>query len=111
MAPWLLGIFGPVYAENGTGLIRILVLANIPQAVNLFFLTVNQVRIKVKLIILQTGAEAGLTISLGYLLLGRFGLAGAGMAYALAHFAVAVAIVWPLLKTLRVQKASGGQTS
>lgn len=108
-APWLLGIFGPAYAENGTGLIRVLVLANFPQAVNLFFLTINQVRKKVNLIILQTGATAGLTLSLGYLLLGRFGLTGAGIAYALAHFTVAVVVVWPLLRALREQETAGKQ--
>jgi len=103
LAPYLLGVFGPSYAENGTGLIRVLAIANFPQAVNLFFLTVNQVRKKVNLIILQTGMTAGLTLGLGYLLLSRFGLTGAGIAYAdaAAQCLAAAIVAWPLARALK----------
>jgi hypothetical protein len=64
------------------------------------------VRKKVKLIILQSGATAGLTLGLGYFFLNQYGLAGAGMAYALAHFLVALTVLKPLLVAIKEERGA-----
>jgi len=98
---WLLHFFGPGYSEHGTGVMRYLALAVLPQSVNVLFLTLNQVKKRVHLIIMQTWALSALALGLGYWLLGRFGLNGIGIAYALAHFLIAAVVVWPLWKVLK----------
>jgi len=82
---WFLHFFGPGYAEHGTGVMRCLALAVLPQCVNVLFITVNQVQKRVCFIIAQTGALSVLSLGLGYLLLVKYGLNGLGMAYALAQ--------------------------
>jgi O-antigen/teichoic acid export membrane protein len=100
---WLLHFFGPGYAENGAVTMRYLALAVIPQCVNVLYMTVNQVKKKVHLVVVQTGVLSAISLGAGYWLLGKFGLNGTGMAYALAHFIVAAVVVWPLLRALRVK--------
>jgi len=48
---WLLHFFGPAYAQNGAGTVRYLALVVIPQCVNVLFITVNQVKKRVYLIV------------------------------------------------------------
>ena len=106
---WLLHFFGPAYAQNGAGAVRYLALAVIPQCVNVLFITVNQVKKRVYLIVIQTSVLSFISLGAGWWLLGRFGLNGIGSAYALAHFAVAAVVVWPLLRALREQETAGEQ--
>lgn len=108
---WLLHFFGPGYSEHGTGVMRYLALAVIPQSVNILFLTVNQVKKRMHLIIMQTWALSALALGLGYWLLGRMGLNGIGIAYALAHFLIAAVVVWPLLKALHQKQILDDNTS
>lgn len=101
---WLLHFFGPGYAEHGTGVMRFLALAVIPQCVNVLFIAVNQVKKRVYLIIAQTWLLSVIALGLGYWLLGEIGLNGVGIAYALAHFVVALAVVAPLWRSLKGDK-------
>lgn len=98
---WMLHFFGPGYAEHGTTVVRYLAFAIIPQCVNALFITVNQVRKQIKLIIAQTGYLAIVALGIGYYFLKIYGLPGVGMAYALAHLSLALVVVWPLIKDLK----------
>lgn len=98
---WFLHFFGTGYSENGTGIIRFLALAVVPQCVNVVYITVNQVKKRVHLIIAQTAVLAVISLGLGYWLLGRVGLNGIGIAYALAHLIVAAAVAWPMWRALK----------
>lgn len=98
---WLLHFFGPGYRESGTKVLYYLALATIPQSINSLYMTVNQVRKRVYIIIAQTGILAAIALGLGYWLLGWLGLPGAGIAYALAHLIVALFVVWPLWRVLK----------
>jgi O-antigen/teichoic acid export membrane protein len=97
---WILHLFGPAYAQNGTGVLRILVLSIIPRCVNIFFMTINQVKKRTSLIIGQSAFLAIISIGLGYWLLCRVGIEGIGIAYVLAHLSWAVIVFWPLWKEL-----------
>ncbi|NPV91327.1 MAG: lipopolysaccharide biosynthesis protein [Firmicutes bacterium] len=101
MASWLLHFFGPGYAEYGTPVFQFLALAIIPQCINTLYITVNQIRKQVFLIIAQTGFLAIVAIGVGYWWFGRVGLPGLGMAYLLAHSVLALIVIRPLLKVLK----------
>ena len=106
MAGWLLHFFGPGYAENGTTVFRFLALAIIPQCVNTLYITVNQVRKQVYLIIAQTGFLSIVAIGVGYWWFGNAGLPGLGMAYLLAHSVLAFVVIRPLLKVLKEKSSA-----
>lgn len=108
---WLMVFFGPEYAEHGTILLQFLSISVIPQCINTIFITVNQVRKKVFLIVVQTGVSAVIALGLGYWMIGEMGLKGIGIAYVLANLCVAAAVVWPLLRVLNERQASlvGGE--
>ncbi|TEB14374.1 Polysaccharide biosynthesis protein [Pelotomaculum sp. FP] len=106
MAGWLLHFFGPGYAENGAPVFRFLALAIIPQCVNTLYITVNQVRKQVYLIIVQTGFLAIVAIGVGYWWFSRAGLPGLGMAYLLAHSVLALVVIRPLLKVLKEKSSA-----
>ena len=106
LSGWLLHFFGPGYAENGAGVVRFLALAVIPQCVNVLFIAINQVKKRVHLIIAQTGILSVISLGLGYYLLGKVGLNGIGMAYALAHFTVALAVAWSLWRVLNEKQVA-----
>lgn len=97
---WILHFFGHAYAQNGTGVLRILVLSIIPLCVNSFFITVNQVKKRVPLIIGQSAFIAAFSIGMGYWLLCKVGVKGIGIAYVLAQLLWAVIAFWPLWKEL-----------
>jgi O-antigen/teichoic acid export membrane protein len=97
---WVLHFFGHAYAQNGTGVLRILVLSIIPFCINSFFITVNQVKKRVPLIIGQSAYLAVISIGLGYWLLCKNGIEGIGIAYVIAQLSWAVIVFWPLWKEL-----------
>ena len=101
LGQWILHFFGHAYAENGIGVFHYLVLAMIPLCINSFYMTINQVKKQITLILLQTGFLAIVSLGLGYWLLIRMGLNGLGMAYTSAQFSLACIIVWPLWKELK----------
>jgi O-antigen/teichoic acid export membrane protein len=97
---WILHFFGPAYAQNGTGVLRILVLSIFPLCVNSFFMTVNQVKQRAPLIIGQSAFLAVSSIGLGYWLLCKVGIEGIGIAYVLTQLLWAVIVFWPLWREL-----------
>jgi O-antigen/teichoic acid export membrane protein len=97
---WILHFFGPAYAQNGTGVLRILVFSIIPLCVNSFFMTVNQIKKRVPLIIGQSAFLAIISIGLGYWMLCKMGIEGIGVAYVIAQLSWAVIVFWPLWKDL-----------
>lgn len=98
---WLLGVFHHDYAVYGRVVLFWLMVENIPGTINAFYITVNQVRKKVGLIILQSFVTSALTVIMAYVLLERMGLPGIGVGYALANLVVALVVAVPLWKISR----------
>ncbi|MFF1869012.1 hypothetical protein [Streptomyces sp. CB03911] len=96
-APWILGLFGPDYASHGTTVLRLMVLAAVPNAVLSVAIQVARVRRSVTWMIGLRLAFAVVVISLAAGLLPLLGLTGVGLAWLAAECALAV----PLLLTLR----------
>jgi O-antigen/teichoic acid export membrane protein len=85
LGDWILSLFGPRYAEEGFGLLRILVISGIFVAANGLFISVARVKKWVKAIIALMAYVALGTIALSYLLIPIYGLEGAGIAWLLVH--------------------------
>jgi O-antigen/teichoic acid export membrane protein len=98
---WLLHFFGPGYAQNGTAVMCYLALAVIPQCVNILYITVNQVKKQMHLIIAQTSFLAIVALGGGYWWLGYVGLPGVGMAYLTAHLLLSIVVIRPLWIALK----------
>ncbi len=101
LTPWLLGMFGVSYAEQATPLMRWLLVSNVPIVANALYSSVNQVKKRLGNIIFQSIAIAGLTITMGLFFVGKYGLAGLGIGYALGNLVVAVPATVVVWKTMR----------
>jgi O-antigen/teichoic acid export membrane protein len=101
---WMLHLFGAAYAENGIGVFRYLVLSIIPGCLNGFYITINQIKKRVGLIILQSGFVAVSSLGMGYWLLKMDGLTGLGLAYLISNGLLALIIAWPLWNDLKADQ-------
>ncbi|WP_051970684.1 lipopolysaccharide biosynthesis protein [Kitasatospora azatica] len=95
-APWLLGLFGPDYAAHGTGVLRLLVLAALPNLLVSVAIDVARARRRLVWAIVLQLALCAMVLTLGVLLLPVLGIAGVGVAWLVAEGALCV----PLLATL-----------
>ena len=85
----LLLLFGPVYSEQGTGLLRLLALSALPASFNHIYITYKRVTKELRVVVGISGAIALLALGGSYLLLPRLGLIGPGWAYLGAHTLIA----------------------
>lgn len=104
IVPWLLHFFGPGYARLGGPLIRWLAPGSFPMAVGLFYMTINQISKKMKLVVWQSLISSVLTIGLSYYFMLKYGLNGIGMGYTLAQFLVALLVGYPLWRILQKKR-------
>jgi O-antigen/teichoic acid export membrane protein len=84
-AHFILGLFGPAYAAQGTPLLRILVVAAIPDAVTNLFVAVMRVENRLRAAVVMNAAMTVETLLLAWILLPPLGLAGAGWAWLIAQ--------------------------
>jgi O-antigen/teichoic acid export membrane protein len=92
-APLILRIFGQDYASQGSSLLRLLALAAIPNIVTSLFVSISRVQRRMSRVILTLGALCALVLSLSSVLLRRFGIEGAGMAWLASQVIVSSAIL------------------
>lgn len=88
-APFLLRVFGDLYAEQGTALLRLLALSALPNAV--VTLTISELRVgrRVLSAFCVMGSSAVLVIVLTWRFLTPFGVVGTGLAWLVAQSVVA----------------------
>ena len=94
----LMLIYGGAYSANATSLLRILALATLPLAINIIFLGIKRVQKDLKTIIILTAFVAAITLGLGYVLIPRLGIDGAGIAWLSGQGCVALFIVVRTMK-------------
>lgn len=97
----ILNLFGPNYSQQGMQVVPYLAIAIIPQCINSIYQSLNQIRKKIDLVMLQASVTSLIAIFMGWILLRIYGPQGIGMAYALAHFLVSIVVIFPLFKILR----------
>lgn len=88
-ADWLLLIFGKNYAEYGAGLLRLLALSALPNAIISLYTSIARVERKVLNIAIVLTSQCVLAIILTLTWLEQFGLVGVGMAWLTSQTAVA----------------------
>ena len=92
-APYLLRIFGDAYSENGTALLRLLALSAVPHIPIALAINAARVRRRMRTVVAIQVAECTAVLGLTWVLLGRYGVEGAGWAWLVAQTAVAAAVV------------------
>jgi O-antigen/teichoic acid export membrane protein len=97
LANQLLRLYGGLYAENAVTLLRWLVIAAFPSAINIVYFNIKRVQKIMKPVIILTAFMAFIAISVSYLLLPRLGINGVGIAWLSAQSAIAIVVVfWDL---------------
>jgi O-antigen/teichoic acid export membrane protein len=100
-APTVLGLAGATYASKGTIILRLVALAVIPRSVISLSVATARIRKDIRTMVVIQGASCVLTLTLAAILIPRLGLAGAGIAYAVAQTVVAVGAAPALFNNLR----------
>jgi len=88
----ILLLFGKAYSENAFNLLRILALAAIPYTFGHFYITMERIRVNVRNIVKLYGLVAAISIGIGYLLMLRIGIIGAGLGWLFAYV-VAISLI------------------
>jgi O-antigen/teichoic acid export membrane protein len=102
-APWILSIFGSAYAEQGSLVLRLMVLAIPFNTVSMLYLMVCRLRFQLRRVVALQALTATLVIGLTIILLRPLGIAGAGWGYLVAEVVVAALVVVPLVRFLRTR--------
>ena len=89
---WILALFGPSYAVEGLGLLKLLAVSAIFVAVNVLFVSVARVMKWVRAVVALWAYVALGTIALSFLLLPELGLEGVGYAWLITNGTAAVAV-------------------
>jgi O-antigen/teichoic acid export membrane protein len=101
----LLGLFGPAYADHGYGLLVVLALSAIPDAVTNIYVTVLRVQGRLAAAARLTVSMAALCLVLGWLLLPPFGIVGGGIAWLVAQSVGSAVVAFDLLSRRRTRVA------
>jgi O-antigen/teichoic acid export membrane protein len=108
LAPLVLAMFGASYAQAGTALLRLMLLAAVPRAVVELYLGVVRAQGRSRPIALVQGVQAALFLVLVFTLLGRAGISGIGWAYLLSNLVAAVPLLPRLAALVRGAPAVAG---
>jgi O-antigen/teichoic acid export membrane protein len=101
----LLGLFGTSYARNGYGLLVVLALSAIPDAVTNVYVTVLRVQGRLTAATRLSVSMAVLCLVLGWLLLPPLGIVGGGIAWLVAQSAGSVVVALDVLYRRRTRVA------
>lgn len=97
---FLLGLFGNRYVESGHGILILLVLSSIPLSINTLRIVLYNLEKKVGNVIKLNALISFSTLVLSYLLLGRMGLKGVGIAYLTTQTIVSLVIFFGFVKRI-----------
>ena len=85
----ILSVFGPTYSEQGSPLLRIMILSILPWGIIYLFIVVERFKKTSYRLLYVTVASACLSIGLSYLMMLTYGLIGVGFGYLTAQLLVA----------------------
>jgi O-antigen/teichoic acid export membrane protein len=108
-APWILDVFGPAYRSHSTLVLRLLALSTLPNVVLALALAVARVRHRNLAVIGMQAAVCALALGLARLLLPRYGINGAAVAWLAAQLATALAVSPQLLRSLVITDEQNAQ--
>jgi O-antigen/teichoic acid export membrane protein len=99
-APLVLRIYGPEYAKEGTGLLRLLALSTLPNIIVALYLTLTRIQNRVRGVTFVQGTLSILLLGMSYLLLPIYGISGIGLAALLSQSCVALALLFTELPSI-----------
>jgi len=102
----LLLLFGATYSQESLTLLIVLAFSSLPLMVNQFYITIHRVRKNIKMVAIVSGIIALLCLSLGYILMLRFGITGVGIGFLAAQIIVAVTVFLPMIRQPKIHKVS-----
>jgi O-antigen/teichoic acid export membrane protein len=85
--PYILLVFGPSYAQHGQELLRIFVVAAVPDAITNIYISVLRVQRRLRFAAALNVGMAVITLGLAWIFLPVFGIAGAGWAFLISQTA------------------------
>ncbi len=106
-APLLLRIIGQEYADASAGLLRLLALSSVPQAVLMLAMSVARVENRVRTIVALQAANCGLLLGLSALMLPALGILAIGWAKLIAQGVLALLLLGTLLRPMWRSKCGG----
>ncbi len=89
-APAIMGFFGPTYAADGTGVLRVLALSTVPWTFVTIALAVARAENRTGVVAVAQAATMALVLGLGMFLLPGMGALGMAFAWLIAQFALAL---------------------
>jgi O-antigen/teichoic acid export membrane protein len=98
VAPWGLLAFGHAYSHAGTGLLRWLALAAVPNVVVSLGITVARIEHRGWIVVAVQGVNSAIVITLSALLLHHHGIASVGLAWAASQTLVAAVLFATILR-------------
>lgn len=93
IAPDILGLLGHRYADEGTTLLRLLVLSAVPNILNGLYLSIARAQRQVGIVVAVTAAQSVSVLALTYVLLDPLGITGVGIAWLISQTAVAAVLL------------------
>src|SRR5206468_9462793 len=85
--PYILLVFGPSYAQHGQELLRIYVVAAVPDAITNMYISVLRVQRRLRFAAVLNVGMAVITLGLAWIFLPVFGITGAGWAFLISQIA------------------------
>jgi aminoglycoside phosphotransferase (APT) family kinase protein len=96
-APYILGLFGKGYADEGTMLLRLLSLSAIPHMGIAFYISHARVLRRMRRVFWVFTFESSLGLALSYTLLDKYGITGVGVGWLLSETIVATVLLFTQL--------------
>ncbi len=106
-APLLLRIIGQEYADASAGLLRLLALSSVPQAVLMLAMSVTRIENRVRTIVALQAANCGLLLGFSALMLPALGILAIGWAKLIAQGVLALLVFGTLLRPVWWSKWRG----
>jgi O-antigen/teichoic acid export membrane protein len=106
IAPYVLRVFGPSYAGDGVPLLRLLVLATIPNIVVVLGISVARLKHNGSAVLLIQAAQSALIVGLSITFLNNRGIEGVGIAVLVSQIAVAVGLMIGMLRPVLFSRST-----
>ena len=98
-APFIMGLFGPAYVDDGAPVLRLLALSCLPWAVTTLYCAAARVRQQTRRVAIVQIATLVVFVAVSAPLVGRHGAPGVALGWLIAHSALCAAIVAQVLWT------------
>ncbi len=102
LAPYLLSLFGPDYAERSTTVLRLLAIGVLPNCVLVLAVHIARVQRRLRRAMIALGVEASIALGLATPLIHAMGVTGVGLGWAAAQSVVALGLLFTWKRSFSV---------